>query len=342
MRVSASQTHILHHTNGLFGLRHEFVLCLLNLLLRLGANLVVVRVHVCVLRGRDGGHGDLPRRALGLGLGGVQRQARLLDALARAGRKHDVGVEGRVPAGQEPALDLRILGQAGLADALFGQGELLEGRGQGVVAGAAVLLVEELAASQGSAGNGVGEGLGLGLRRGRGRQGGLGLGGGRGGREELDLFADGSAEVAEGLFDVGWVVVGFGSILVTDKGAGLLAKQRGVGADGASKSPYSRHSQHLLVNLLQGIDALFQVDVVGGELGLCCGHTSACDALSPSFRPPPLTDLVLGLPKLLLGVLQSSRGEGGELSPKDTASQFPPSAMAPSFSVRCWGESDQL
>lgn len=54
-------------------------------------------------------------------------------------------------------------------------------------------------------------------------------------------------------------------------------------ADGASKSPYSRHSQHLLVNLLQGIDALFQVDVVGGELGLCCGHTSACDALSPSF-----------------------------------------------------------
>lgn len=36
-----------------------------------------------------------------------------------------------------------------------------------------------------------------------------------------------------------------------------------------------------------------------------------------------ITDLVLGLSKLFLGVLQSSRGKGGDLSPKDTASQFP-------------------
>lgn len=30
----------------------------------------------------------------------------------------------------------------------------------------------------------------------------------------------------------------------------------------------SRNSQHLLVNLLQGIDALLELDVVGWELGL--------------------------------------------------------------------------
>lgn len=29
-----------------------------------------------------------------------------------------------------------------------------------------------------------------------------------------------------------------------------------------------RHSEHLLVGLLEGIDALLEVDVIGGQLGL--------------------------------------------------------------------------
>lgn len=85
-----------------------------------------------------------------------------------------------------------------------------------------MFLVEELGAGKGGAGDSMGEGLGLGLR-GWGRcQGGLGLGGGCGRGEQLDLFADGPAEVIEGLLDVGWVVVGFGGVLVADRIAILV------------------------------------------------------------------------------------------------------------------------
>lgn len=131
-----------------------------------------------------------------------------------------------------------------------------------------MLLVQELAASQGGAGDGMGERLGLGLRGGRGSQGGLGLGRRRGRREEGDLLADGATEVVERLGDVGWVVIGFLGVLVTDKG-GMSARHRGWRLQaGKLELLYSRHSQHLLVDLLQGIDTLLEVDVIGWELGL--------------------------------------------------------------------------
>lgn len=49
---------------------------------------------------------------------------------------------------------------------------------------------------------------------------------------------------------------------------------------------YSRHSQHLLVDLLQGIDTLLEVDVVGWELGLPRGRSSACESRSVSLSTP--------------------------------------------------------
>lgn len=147
-----------------------------------------------------------------------------------------------------------------------------------------MLLVEELAASQGGASDGVGKGLGLGLCRGRGRQGGLGLGGRGGGGEELDLLADSSAEVAEGFLDVGRVVVGLGSILVADKGEGASSVEQSTSASHIL-GWYSRHCQHLLVDLLQGIDALFQIDVVGWELGLVQQRNVIISLLRTFSRP---------------------------------------------------------
>lgn len=134
-----------------------------------------------------------------------------------------------------------------------------------------MLLVQELAACKGGAGDGVGEGLGLGLRGGGRGQGGLGLGGRASGGEQLDLLADGPAEIAKGLIDVARVVVGFGRVLVADKGETLSANCPRAG----SSVFHSRHSQHLLVDLLQGIDALLQVDVIRGQLGLSQESTSA-------------------------------------------------------------------
>lgn len=166
------------------------------------------------LRSRNSGHRQLPRGALCARLGGIERQARLFDIFARACSKHDVGVERRVPARQVAALDLGILRKAGLADALLCEGKLFERRRKRVIVCARVLLVQQLAAGERGARNGVGERLGLGLSRGRGRQGGLSLGGRSGGREKLDFFADGAAEVGEGFVDVAGVVVGFGGILV--------------------------------------------------------------------------------------------------------------------------------
>lgn len=115
-------------------------------------------------------------------------------------------------------MDLGILGESSLTDSLLGQGKLLQGGGKWLITSASVLLMQELAAGQGGAGDGVGKRLGLGLRRRRGGQGGLGLGGRRGRREEGDLLTDGATEVVESLADVGGVVVGFLRVLVTDKG----------------------------------------------------------------------------------------------------------------------------
>lgn len=91
-----------------------------------------------------------------------------------------------------------------------------------------MLLVQGLAASQGSAGDSVGKGLWLGLRSGRSSQGGLSLGGGGGGGQELNLLADSTAEVGEGLIDISRVVIGFGRVLVADRAGNNSAKVPGL------------------------------------------------------------------------------------------------------------------
>lgn len=201
-------THILHDANGLLGLGDELVFGLFNLLLSLGAELGLLLASSSVaLSQLEGG-------ALGVGLDGIERESGVLNVLSGAGGEHDVGVESRVPAGKEAALDLRVLGETGLADTLHGQGIFLEGGGQRVLASTGVVLVQGLAASQTGTSDGVAEGLGLGLC-GRGSdESGLGLGGASGGGEEGDLFADGASEVLEGLLDVGRVVVSLVGVLL--------------------------------------------------------------------------------------------------------------------------------
>lgn len=91
-----------------------------------------------------------------------------------------------------------------------------------------MLLVQGLAASQGSTGDSMRKGLWLGLCSGGSSQGGLSLGGGGGRGQKLDLLADGTAEVGEGLIDVSGVVVGFGGVLVADRAEYSSAKVPGL------------------------------------------------------------------------------------------------------------------
>lgn len=151
---------------------------------------------------------ELEGGSLGVGLNGIQGESRLLDVLAGAGSEVNVSVQGGVPASEETALDLGVLGESGLSDTLHGEGVLLEGSGQGILASTGVVLVQDLATGQTSTGNGMAEGLGLRLSGRGGYQGCLGFGGRCGTGEQLDLLADGAAEVLEGLLDVGRVIVG--------------------------------------------------------------------------------------------------------------------------------------
>ena len=160
-----------------------------------------------------GSAAEFPCGTLDARLDGVQVEAGLLDVLARASGKDQVRVQGRVPPGQEAALDLGVLGQAGLTHTLLRKGVLLESRGERVLAGARVLLVEGLAAGQAGAGDRVVEGLGLRLGARRGREGSLGLSGAGSRREESHLLADGATKVLEGLLDVGRIVVGLVGVL---------------------------------------------------------------------------------------------------------------------------------
>lgn len=86
--------------------------------------------------------GQRKGRALGARLGGVQAQPRVLDVLASAGSELDVGVESCAPASQEAALDLCVLRKTSLANLLAGDGVLLEGGGQRVLARAGLLRSE--------------------------------------------------------------------------------------------------------------------------------------------------------------------------------------------------------
>ena len=260
-------SYVLHDTNGLLSLSDKLVLGLLNLLLGLVAQL---RLLVGLGAGRSAS--KLPSVALDTRLDGIEGEAGLFNALASAGCKHQVGVEGGVPACQETALDLRILGQAGLAHALHGQGILLEGSSEGVLAGTGVLLVEALAAGKTGAGDGVRERLGLRLRAGGCGKGSLGLGGGAGRGQQGDLLADSAAEILEGLLDVGGVVVRLVGIV---RAASLCVGLGPSAREGKRKARRKvregqnlRHSEQLLVHGLERIDSLLEVDVIRGKLGL--------------------------------------------------------------------------
>jgi hypothetical protein len=134
-------TYVLHDSNSLLGLSDELILGLLNLLLGLRAKFLLLAGL-----GALGALAELESVALGMGLHGIEAQPGLLDILASTGRKVQVGVERRIPARQEALLDLRVLRKASLTHALRGQGVLLEPGGQGVLAGAGVVLVQHLAA----------------------------------------------------------------------------------------------------------------------------------------------------------------------------------------------------
>jgi len=103
--------------------------------------------------------------------------------------------------------------------------------------------VEGVGGGQGSATESMGEGLGGGFLGGRGREGVLGFRGGGCGGEEGDFVGDGVGEVEEGFAEVRGVVVSFVRVL---------------GSDG----------KELGVDLLQGVDTLLKLDIVGGKLGL--------------------------------------------------------------------------
>ena len=191
--------HILHHPLGLLRLRDKLVLLLhirpLSLALRANAPIA-------------------PHIASALPLTRVQAQPRILDRLPRIRRELQIRVQRRAPAGEEAALDLRVLVQAGLAHLLLRDGVFLERGGEGVLlGGAGVGLVEELRGVEGGARDGVVEGLGLRFGGGRGRERGLGFGRGGGGGEERDFFGDGAAHVCDGFAEVGRVVVGFVGVL---------------------------------------------------------------------------------------------------------------------------------
>ena len=158
MFLARWRTYILHDANSLLGLADEFVLGLLDLGTSLLAQVVITVAGLALLAGQ------CESTALSIGLGGIQTQPRVLDLLASTCRELDVGVEGCAPASQESALDLGVLRQTGLANLLAGDGVLLKGSGQGVLARVGLLGGEHVRAVQGGAGNSMAEGLGLGLR----------------------------------------------------------------------------------------------------------------------------------------------------------------------------------
>ena len=200
MRGPGKGTDILHNADCFLSLSDKLILRLLNLSTGLLTQTVQITTSSRLLASLDR----------------IQHKPGILNVLTRLGRKHQVGVERRVPASQEPRLDLSILRQTGLAHLLRSQGVFLQRVRQGVFAGST--LGQGLRSSQGGAGNGVVEGLGLGLRGRRGSQGSLGLCGGGGLGEKLNLLVDGASQVIEGFANIGGIIVGFVGVL----GAGVV------------------------------------------------------------------------------------------------------------------------
>lgn len=76
----------------------------------------------------------------------------------------------------------------------------------------------------------------------------------------MDLLGYGAAKVIEGFAKVGWVVIGFVGVL----GASLWSMED---LSDLYKSPL-RDLKHLLVYLLEGVDALLKFNIVGWKLSL--------------------------------------------------------------------------
>lgn len=250
----STRTYVLHHANSLLGLANKLIFGLLDL--RTGILAQVVQVAV-----GTGLFASLDR---------VKHQAGVLNILARLSSEHQVSVKGGVPAGQEAGLDLSILGETSLANLLLGQSILFQGSCKRVLTLGA--LRECLGAGEGGTGDRVVEGLGLGLCGRRSCQGSLCLSGRGCLGQELDLLVDSTAQVIEGLADVGRVVVGLVGVLgaVHERWRRLAPVEKAMsGAE--SNRDYSRHLQQLLVDKLERIDALLKLDVFIGELGLVVG-----------------------------------------------------------------------
>ena len=78
--------------------------------------------------------------------------------------------------------------------------------------------------------------------------------------QEGELFCNGAGEVGDGFADVGGVVVGF---------VGVLGARGGLAeALHVTRVEDARGRKELLVCSLESIDTLFELNVVGWELGL--------------------------------------------------------------------------
>ena len=75
------------------------------------------------------------------------------------------------------------------------------------------------------------------------------------------------------------------------------------------------------MNRLERIDALLEVDVVGRKLGLGAANRQSRQHAGQGSNEctRAKTDLVLGLTKLFLGVLEGARGKRGDLASQGAA-----------------------
>lgn len=158
-KLEKTKTYVLHHAHGFLSLTNELILRLLNLLAGILTEVIQVTVGSSLLASLDR----------------IQSETSVLNILPRLRSEHQVGVQRGVPSSQETGLDLRVLGETGLANLLLSQSVLLQRSGERVLSLAA--LHQGLGTGERSARNRMVEGLGLGLSGGRRGQGGLGFGG---------------------------------------------------------------------------------------------------------------------------------------------------------------------
>lgn len=119
-----------------------------------------------------------------------------------------------------------------------------------------------MSGGKGSAAESVGEGLGSGLLGGGSGEGVLSFRGGCGVGEERDFIGDGVSEVEEGFAEVGRIVVSFVRVLGTEGDVSTREGELGIGKGSL------RDGEELRVDLLQGVNTLLKLDIVGRKLGL--------------------------------------------------------------------------